>query len=401
MISNSLKRLLSINSVKLVPLSKILMGGENDLPGYKYSLLTGDYKRPSTLAENGPHSKLLSSYQEKGISVLQEPFFSKTDYFKNARDCIDLFGGYFPGITSDEQIILAAERFILLSDKKDVSHLPSEGHSKDNHLVHLAPIRESDCYQIIQGNHRVAFSIAERKEFVRARVFWGRRQTTPIQFLLQNLQWEGGEKILYQPLPCPELQMRWLLARQCDDRLEKMLSFLHENGLSPSRGKKISVLDLGSYYGWFVSQFLRLGFDAFGVEKDNIAIEIGKIAYENLGGRIIKSEMIRFLSENSPAYDITCCLSILHHFVYGREGKDPLKLLHALDKCTLQVMFFEMGEEHEKWFSGLLNGWSADKIESWVLENSTFKQSFRLGRDDDGVGEFAGNFGRMLFAFVK
>jgi hypothetical protein len=401
MVVNILSKITSMLSARSVPLSKIMMGGENDLPGYKYALLTGDYKRPSTLAKDGPHSKLLFSYREQGADILREPLWSETEYYKNARDCIDLFGGYFPGITSEEKIVLAAERFILLSENKDVSHLPSEGHSKNGELVYLAPIIESDCYQIIQGNHRVAFHIAEGKEFIKAKILLSKKQITLVQFLLQNLQWEGGEKILYQPLPCPELEMSWQLARQCTDRLERMMSFLAEHDFFPSSSKNVSVIDLGSYYGWFVSQFLRSGFDAIGVEKDNIAIEIGKIAYGNLEGKVFRSEMIRFLSENSLSYDVTCCLSILHHFIYGREGKDPARLLNILDKFTSKVMFFEMGEEHERWFSGLLDGWDAEKIESWILENTTFRKCFRLGRDDDGSGKFEGNFGRMLFAFVK
>ena len=60
-----------------------------------------------------------------------------------------------------------------------------------------------------------------------------------------------------------------------------------------------------------------------------------------------------------------------------------------------------MGDEREAWFSSLLSGWNVETIEKWVLENTDFKWSYRLGCDEDGVGQFAGNFGRMLFAFVK
>ncbi len=386
---------------KLVRLSKILMGGENDLPGYKYSLLTGNYKRPSTLASDGPHSQFLFTYQKIGKRILETPIFENTPYFRNARDCIDLFGGYFPKIHSEEEIILAAERFLLLFDGQDVSHLPSEGHSKDGELVKLAPIQNSDCYQIIQGNHRVAFAIAQGQEFIKATVLLNQPQITPIQFLLENLQWEEGEKLLYQPLYCPELESQWTLARRCTDRLDKMLLFLNQNDFIPSPTQKITLIDLGSYYGWFVSQFKKLGFEAEGVEKDNIPIQIGKIVYENLDDSIHRSEIMRFLSTTKKQYDITCCLSIMHHFIYGRNKGNPITLLKLLDKSTKRVMFFEMGEEHEAWFSNILNGWRPETIENWILSNTNFTQCIWLGRDNDNIGEFSKNFGRMLFAFLK
>jgi hypothetical protein len=385
--------------IKLVPLSKVLMGGENDLPGYKYSLLTGDYKRPSILAKDGPHASFIQAYQLQGYHALGKISFETSAYFINARNCIDLFGDYFPSIDSEEKIVLAAERFALLFEDKDVSHLPSEGHSKESELVQLAPIQDSDCYQIVQGNHRIAFAIAKGEQFIKAKILCDQPQVTPVQFLLQNLQWENGSKVLYQPLPCPELELNWRLARKCADRLDKMRSFLTEINLTPSQN--ISFIDLGSYYGWFVSQFLKLGFSAEGVEKDNIPIQVGKIVYGNLNNSIHHNEIVRFLAKSERQYDVVSCLSIMHHFIYGRERGNPINLLNLLDKSTSRVMFFEMGEDHEQWFSTLLNGWNSEKIENWILSNSSFTNCIHLGRDEDGVGDFYGNFGRMLFAFTK
>ncbi len=385
--------------VRDIPVYKILLGGENDLSGYQYSLLTGDYFRPSTKAKDSPHAQFLLDYIQYGEKILEKEFFQETSYFKNAQTCIDLFGDYFPGIDTDERISLAAERFIKLFDQQDISHLPSKGHSKQGEIIIVSPIENSDFFQLVQGNHRVAFAIANKLEYIKAKVNIQKKEITPIQFLLESLQWEQGDKILYQPLPCPELQSQWVLARNCEDRLNGMKSFLKKEDMSFS--KDSTYLDLGSYYGWFVNKFIENGFDGYGVEKDNVPIQVGEIVFPNIKNKVFKNEITRFLKTSNKTYNIVSCLSIMHHFITQRENRNPEELLRLLDKTTNKILFFEMGEEHEKWFSTSLKGWNVDTIEKWVLSNTSFKKAYQLGRDIDSQGKFSDNFGRMLFAFVK
>ena len=164
--------------IENIPLGKILLGGENDLPGYKYSLITGDYMRPSTRAIDGPHSRFLADYLRDGPSVFDR--LETSEYYENARQCIVLFGEYFPGIDQDSAITLAARRFVGLDTGEDISHLPSAGHSADGELIELVPIQDSDCYQLRQGNHRVAFAHASGQSHITAKVLHKRSETTPI-----------------------------------------------------------------------------------------------------------------------------------------------------------------------------------------------------------------------------
>lgn len=387
--------LFSRSVVKEVPLKKILLGGENDLPGYKYSLMTGNFVRPSTRVEEGPHALLLKQYDEIGDSIFDDEIFKKTAYYTNARDCIELFGEYFPKITSEDKILNCAQRFVKLYKNESVDGFLSEGHSKDGEIIELAPIQDSDCYQLIQGNHRCAFAVASGKSHIKAKISKKKVTRTPVQFLLENLQWEEGDRILYQPLACPELESRWVLARRCSDRFEKMDFFLKKN-CSDAK----SVLDLGSYYGWFVNEFGKAGYDAFGVEKDNTAIMVGNIFFEKTRNKIFKNEIVRFLT-TCEQYDAVCCLSIMHHFITGRIPGVAEHMLHLLDSATKSVLFFEMADSHEQWFAESLAGWTVDSIEAWVLKNSTFEHAVRLGADNDGVGAFKGNFGRTLIAFTR
>jgi len=153
-----------------------------------------------------------------------------------------------------------------------------------------------------------------------------------------------------------------------------------------------------------LSRFATAGIDSYGIERDQIASRIGEIAYRNIQGRIIWDDAFLYLSKRvkeCEPYDIVSCLSVMHHMVTGREKRDAIEYLKLLERSTKKILFFEMGESHEKWFGNSLTGWDADHIENWILKNTDFKHSVRLGRDVDATGAFKDNFGRMLFAFHK
>ena len=95
------------------------------------------------------------------------------------------------------------------------------------------------------------------------------------------------------------------------------------------------------------------------------------------------------------------CFSLLHHFVLGRGSASAEELAGLLDATTAKVLFLDTGQEHEEWFRTTLAGWSAGHVERWLAANTTFREIVRLGPDEDAVGRYAGNYGRMLFACVR
>jgi hypothetical protein len=75
------------------------------------------------------------------------------------------------------------------------------------------------------------------------------------------------------------------------------------------------------------------------------------------------------------------------------------ELLHLMDSATRHVMFFDMGQSHEEFFSGgALAGWNPDYIHHWLEANTTFKRIVQLGTDEDSVPPFQSCYRRMLFA---
>lgn len=383
-----------------IPLSRICLGGENDLSGYRYALMTGDYIRPSTRISDGPHYNFLQKYNQLGAEVFLQHNFETSEYYLNALKCIDLFGEYFPGIDSPEKIVHAAQRFIALYEGKNVSNFSSAGHSADDEPIEVRRIQGSSCYQLVQGNHRCAFALAKQETEIQALIHEDKSEVTPIQFLLDHLSWEQGEKHLYQPIPVPELEDEWSLVRGCQDRFALMLDFLTLIGFTKV-ADQLKIIDIGAYFGWFMNEFDRQGFNVFGLEKDNIPTLIAQICYPRLKGRIFAAEAGRHLEQHPEKYDVTLCLSIMHHMFYGRTKVDPVAFLKTIDACTKHVLFFEMGDENELWFKDLLKGWNPATIANWIISNSSFSKVVYLGKDQDGKGSFTGNFNRTLFAFLK
>ena len=205
-------------------MQKILLGGEGDLRAKQYSYLTGDLLRPSTRALSGPHATFLADYERLGARIFDKDIFETTPYYKNARDCIRVFGGYFPSSLSPDRIVLTAKRFALQFEGRSVAHLPAEGHSSEDEIIKVFTVRDSDCYELMQGNHRVAFAARRNQEFITANVQF-EPSYTPLQEMVQNVAWESGARELYQPLGLPELESSWILLRDCETRFDKMLRF--------------------------------------------------------------------------------------------------------------------------------------------------------------------------------
>jgi hypothetical protein len=381
--------------VEVIPIKNILRSGECNISANQYARLIGKPLRASEIVMNGPHVKFLREYQRLGMRVLEKDFFESTAYYQNAVECISFTGHYFPYIKQRSQIIEAAKGFIdAFEGKLPEQHIPANGHSRGDDLIEVRPIKYSNCYELVNGNHRIASAMVRGQEAIRARVLLN-PVTTPAQDMLMDVLWQNGRLELYQPVDLPEVS-KWPLLRQCTDRYNLINNFLHDfSGL----GK--TYLDVGSSYGWFVSQFLNSGYDAYGLERDSFAIKIGCEIYGVPNSRFTRSDIIDFLSDSTNSFDIVSCFSVAHHFVLGKASTGVEDLLKKLDKITRKVLFFDTGEGHEEWFKKTLTNWNPDFIEHFLKTQTTFAKIIRLGKDQDNRGEFVSNYGRTLFACVR
>jgi hypothetical protein len=382
-----------------VPLESLLRGGENGIRAAKYAELTQDFLRPSTSVFEGPHVQLLQQYEVMGEEVLSQGVFEKTAYYKNAYECMRLTGAYF--YDRPEKIKELARRLIAQYTGKQGNYDRQPGQSDINQPIWVRPIRYSSCYEVIDGNHRIARAIMRGDKTIPALVYEKEPVMTPLQQLLLDCLWINKQKWLYQPLDFPELRDQWPLVRKCSDRFDMMRNFLEQEEMSEW---KKNYLDIGSSYGWFVSAFGQMGFSAHGLERDPFGMDIGFKVYGLKPTQIFHQDIVFGLTDlvqQKKTFSVVSCLSVLHHFVLNKSSTSAEMLIQLIDQVTDKVLFFDTGEEHEAAFRGTLSGWNPEFIKAWLLKNTRFKQIISLGVDGDRKYPFEGYYRRTLFACVK
>jgi 2-polyprenyl-3-methyl-5-hydroxy-6-metoxy-1,4-benzoquinol methylase len=380
-----------------IPLTKFLLGDENGVTASALARITGNLSRASTPIERFPHILLLRQYQKIEDRLLEPVIFEQTPYYQNGRECIDLMGHYFEA-WNDSDIIKVAKRFMDHFNGATPAAELHEGQSDPGKPIHVRPIRLSDCYQVIDGHHRLALAQVRGQATIPVYVE-PPPVLTPLQSLLLDVQWTQGDRWLHQPIDAPELKHSWIQTRKCTDRFAKMRGFLESNHLLPPTAR--TYLDIGCAFGWFVAQMSALGFDSHGVELDPIAPMVGQSLYALEPKHFFRTDCVRFLQTTHEKFDVASCCSLMHHFALGEESVSAETLIHLIDRVIGKVLFFDTGQSNEAWFKTRLPDWSPDFIQNWLKKNTTFAKIIPLGADEDAVHPFADNYGRMLFACVR
>lgn len=383
-----------------VEVGKFLLGDVHGVKADHYARIVGRPLRPSTPVERFPHVKLLQQYLEIRDRLFEPETFEQTAYYQNARESLDIMGNYFEA-RRPEQIVdvgrRLVDRYLAISNSPRADEWGLNIRSTPPFPIRARRIRYSDCYQVIDGHHRLSTCyVLGRQEVLTTNE--SSAVLTPLQSLLLDVLWMKGSPRLYQPLDSPEVRT-WPLVRRCTDRLAKIRLFLEEQRLLPPVAE--TYLDVGSSYGWFVDQMGRLGLRSFGVERDPIAASVGTLAYGLDPGQVFRSDIRRFFLENHDVVDIVTCFSVLHHYAIGNGNMSPEELIRMLDRTTGKVLFFDTGQNHEEWFAGRLPDWDADYIEGWIKANTSFRCVRRLGTDQDSVPPNERNYSRMLFACLR
>jgi hypothetical protein len=390
-IVQNLYKSLTVRQIK-INASKLLAGSDNNINPLGFSLVSGNLLYTSTLLEKTPHCQLLNDWKSLGAQILLPDVFNKTEYRKYAMQHINIVGK-FNGATDEQGVVELARRLVGLYEEIKVGR-------RQVPRINVRKVDYSDCYQISGGELGIAAAAfcAGHNSF-KASV--GRRSTqTALQQSLSNVLWFSGNRELYQPIDAPELATSWPLTRTCSDRFSKMKEFLMKFEQYRDVNHGGTYMDLGSFYGWFVHQMSLLGFDAMGIELDPIAIQVGIACYGLSPSQTLQGDISRVLEDCGP-FDVTSCLSVLHHFVAGTQSVSADELIKLVDKKTRHILFFDTGQEHEGFIHGTLPGWDPDFIEQWVMERTSFKTAYRLGVDEDAKYPHHDSYGRMLFAFVK
>jgi 2-polyprenyl-3-methyl-5-hydroxy-6-metoxy-1,4-benzoquinol methylase len=338
---------------------------------------------------------LLNEYAAEGEKLFLPDRFAQTSYYQNAAECIELTGSYFPYVNDNSQIISVAQSFIKRFVKNEQLELASDsGHSAAEQPIRVRPIQYSDCYEVIDGNHRIAAAFVRGMRDIEV-LPEGDPVLTPAQEQILSVMWQDGRVELYQPVSLPETK-NWRLVRKCTDRMVMMQKFL-----SCFAFKTESYLDIGASYGWFIREMRRSGISAFGVERDPMAIAVGEMVYGNLPSSVTRSDIVRFLRYETRSFDVTSCFSVLHHFALGRASIGPEDLISLIDRVTRRVLFFDTGQAHEEWFCQSLAKWDTSYVQDWLQRNTSFSKVIPLGTDNDAVPPYEKNYRRTMFACYR
>ena len=396
-LKGSYTRLAIKMKLKPIRVEACLLGGDSGIASARFAHMVGDIRRPSRPISEWPHVKLLHESDEIGDELWEPGVFEQTEYYKNAVLNIEMCGSYHGAMTTD-QIQWGARRFVdaYRGAKETLARQKGETYERDSEEVALRPVKNSSCYQVLEGHHRLAIAYARGVREVQA-IIKQPPVATPVQELLLDVLWLQGRRELYQPINAPEVA-DWVLVRRCADRFAKLAAFLRaENMMPPACG---SYLDVASSYGWFVAEMTKTGFHAEGVERDPIAISVGREMYGLKQGQVHRADSVIFLRALETKYDVISCFSLVHHFFLNDFSVSPEELMHLLDAATGRVLFFDMGQGHE-YPESRLAGWDAARVQSWLEANTTFKRIVPLGPDEDSVPPNEKSFGRMLFACVR
>ena len=377
-----------------VRFDQLLVGAQGGWTAREFAERTDELLWPSTPFLEGPHVGLLRLADE--VPELSDEQILDSPYGRLGMRCIKAGGNYFGG-TDEAGVVAAARAFIARyrgEEPPGGTRRPQQSGPQDPVLV--APVRGSDQYQILDGHHRLAIAAMSGADGASVVAKW-LPVTTPLQDLLLRMSWLDGTRELYQPIDAPELRSGWTTVRQCTDRLAKMDAFLGERGITGGR-----YLDVASCYGWFVARMGERGFDAEGVERDPLAVPLGRAVYGLPDGVVSTGDCVDFLRGHDPArWDVVSCFSLLHHFVLGRGSVSAEELIRLLDRATGRVLFFDTGQDNEAWFAESLRGWNPARVERFLRENTGFDEIVDLGPDDDARPPYQDNYGRHLFACVR
>lgn len=379
----------------VVPRHSLLLGGWNGMSGFDFAMRSAKLLDPSTRLEDSFYDELLSAYDLHGEAALEEESIRASGYFQRIHLAATL-SGHYRGVNDVPGLVQVTREYLDRYRDRPVRYRP--GRSRPGSLPRVRQICGSEYFSVLDGHHRLAIEMHKGASELEVVVAPG-STTTYLQKRLLEMSWLDGSRRLYQPVDFPEVQ-GWPLMRKCRDRLGMMTAFLERAGITASGGE-LSYLDVGSCYGWFVSEMGRLGFSARGVEMDPLAPEVGSLVYRLDPAQVSVGDCLDVLSDQERTADVVSCFSVLHHFVMGRGTGSAPELMGLLAARARRVLFLDTGQAHESWFRWVLPEWTPGYIASWVLQHSDFSRVEAIGVDEDGQGPFQGRFGRTLFACTR
>ena len=376
---------------RTVPTNRLLLGLQNRTPAAEFARFIGDLRWPSTPLADGPHAALLRLAEARG--ELSDEEILATPYVRMARQCIAVRGFYF-WATDDVGIVEVARDYIARHRGESVGRT-SEHSTAPGVPPRVAVIAGSDCYQVLDGHHRLASAIVAGQRSADVKVKW-----FPVNTLLQELlrNTTGANEVLAQPVDAPEVRS-WATARWCVDRFDRMQGLLRSANLMPPATS--TYLDVGSRYGWFLARMQEQGFTVTGVEKDPSAPAVSATAYRLDPAFVRVADAARLLREADAQWDVVSCFGPFSAVTAGDRPANQQVLVSLLAKVTRRVLFLDFGREQDERLVDACFGGNPRSIAGFLRQSTGFPEVVDLGPVADPLGSAKPGRGGHLFACVS
>ena len=138
-----------------VPTDRLLLGAQNSLSAAEFATRSDNLLWASTRIGDGPHAALLRQAAER--PDLTDDDIVEGPYGQFAHQVIRLTGNFFAA-RDNAGIVAVARDYIAQSTSGNTTGDTTDttGRSLPRTMVRATPIKNSDCYQVIDGHHRVA-----------------------------------------------------------------------------------------------------------------------------------------------------------------------------------------------------------------------------------------------------
>lgn len=282
-------------------------------------------------------------------------------------------GGFIDGSTTPEEYLQRWRQIeAIYYGIKEGGYITQAELGSDNLLDEVrVQIGRKGEFLLEEGRHRLAIAqLLDLDEIpvivTRRHEEWEALRQDLIKILLQR-------GFIHQPFNHPDLDILPQIyggalkerARYGNERWEYIVE-----SLPVSEG---TVLDIGSYFGYFASRFEDLGFACYAVEPDPENLAVLKRYRDMHGKRFTVWESSLFDIERFD-FDIVLALNIFHHLVKARQ--DYERLVDFLGKLKCQAMYFEPQATSDDAYRVFTD----EEFIDFVLEHTDLKQVRLLGR---------------------
>jgi acetyltransferase-like isoleucine patch superfamily enzyme/ubiquinone/menaquinone biosynthesis C-methylase UbiE len=236
-------------------------------------------------------------------------------------------------------------------------------------------------YVITDGLHRASIAYALGYKKVPVIIKSVDEKLLKLMETLRDAYPKEGQKVLYIPVDHPVFRdwealrddIRWTLIKDEFDWKDK------------------TILDVGSYTGYFSHKIAKLGGNVTGIEIDKDRLSQSKMINILLESNVefLHADFLEYLRDKK--FDCILLFSVLH-WILKNKGTNGIREALNIVSSASPVMFLDMGQDNEpkmrlnEWNHGLTI--NAETIPDLVISNSKYKHFKHLGTGDTGRDVF-------------